>query len=76
MGMSYKRAWYLIDTMNVYFQEPMVVSVKGGNTRGGASLTATGLTVLNRYRRMVEKTRRAIDRELVKLASLARKTRR
>jgi molybdate transport repressor ModE-like protein len=38
MGMSYKRAWYLIDTMNTYFHEPMVVSVKGGNTRGGASL--------------------------------------
>jgi molybdenum-dependent DNA-binding transcriptional regulator ModE len=51
----------------------MVVSVKGGNTRGGASLTATGLTVLKCYRRMEEKTRRAIDRELVKLASVARK---
>ena len=31
MGMSYKRAWYLIDTMNAYFSEPVVVSAKGGN---------------------------------------------
>jgi hypothetical protein len=28
MGMSYKRAWYLIDTMNAYFSEPVVVSAK------------------------------------------------
>jgi molybdate transport system regulatory protein len=33
MGMSYKRAWYLIDTMNVYFREPVVVWSKGGNSR-------------------------------------------
>jgi len=42
MGTSYKRAWYLIDTMNVYFSEPVVISTKGGNSRGGARLTATG----------------------------------
>jgi molybdate transport system regulatory protein len=76
MGMSYKRAWYLIDTMNTYFHEPMVVSVKGGNTRGGAKLTPTGSTVLKCYRRMEKKAPRAISRELVILASLARKTRR
>jgi molybdate transport system regulatory protein len=71
MGMSYKRAWYLIDTMNAYFQEPVVVSVKGGNTRGGAQLTATGCKVLECYRRMEVKTRKAIARELAALASLA-----
>jgi molybdate transport system regulatory protein len=35
MGMSYKRAWYLVDTMNTYVNEPVVVSTKGGNSRGG-----------------------------------------
>ena len=29
MGMSYKRAWYLIDTMNVYFSEPVVLVHEG-----------------------------------------------
>jgi molybdate transport system regulatory protein len=52
MGMSYKRAWYRIDTMNAYFSEPAVVSAKGGNSRGGAQLTATGRKVLESYRRM------------------------
>jgi molybdate transport system regulatory protein len=46
MSMSYKRAWYLIDTMNSYFKEPLVVSTKGGKAGGGAQLTATGLEVL------------------------------
>jgi molybdate transport system regulatory protein len=49
--MSYERAWYLIDTMNTYFNEPMVVSTKGGNSRGGARLTSTGREVLESYRR-------------------------
>lgn len=71
MGMSYKRAWYLIDTMNAYFQEPVVVSAKGGNARGGAQLTATGRKVLEAYRRMETKARKAIDRELAALAALA-----
>ena len=71
MGMSYKRAWYLIDTMNAYFREPVVVSTRGGNSRGGAQLTPTGRKVLESYRRMEKKTRAAISSELTKLAILA-----
>lgn len=72
-GMSYKRAWYLIDTMNGYFNEPVVLSTKGGNSRGGARLTATGRKVLECYRRMEKKTRAAIAGDLAKLAALAAK---
>jgi molybdate transport system regulatory protein len=71
MRMSYKRAWYLIDTMNAYFQEPVVVSAKGGHDRGGAQLTPTGRAVLASYRRMEKKAQRAIARDLAKLAALA-----
>jgi molybdate transport system regulatory protein len=71
MGMSYKRAWYLIDTMNSYFREPVVASNKGGKTGGGAQLTATGRTVLDRYRRMETKARRVAARDLATLATLA-----
>jgi molybdate transport system regulatory protein len=71
MGMSYKRAWYLIDTMNSYFREPVVTSNKGGKTGGGAQLTATGRAVLDRYRRMETKTRRLLARDLAALATLA-----
>lgn len=71
MGMSYKRAWYLIDTMNAYFREPVVISVKGGSGRGGAQLTGTGRAVLEAYRRIEASARRATARDLAALASLA-----
>jgi molybdate transport system regulatory protein len=71
MGMSYKRAWYLIDTMNAYFREPVVVSTKGGPKGGGASLTPTGREVLQLFRRMQNKAERAVIHELRKLAALA-----
>jgi molybdate transport repressor ModE-like protein len=41
MGISYKRARYLIDTMNAYFSEPVVVSTKGGNSGGGGATDDT-----------------------------------
>src|SRR5208282_3328233 len=55
MGMSYKRAWLLLDSMNQAFTEPVVTAAPGGTHGGGASLTAFGAEVLERYRRL-EKT--------------------
>jgi molybdate transport system regulatory protein len=72
MGMSYKRAWYLIDTLNAYFNEPLVVSIKGGAKGGGASLTETGQAVLTCYRRMQRKAEAAAAADLKKLATLAK----
>ena len=73
MGMSYKRAWYLIDTMNSYFKAPLVVSTKGGKAGGGAKLTATGSDVLKRYRRMEADAEKIAVRNLAALAALARR---
>ncbi len=70
MNMSYKRAWYLVDTLNSYFDEPLVVSSKGGRAGGGASLTDTGRAVLECYRRVQEKTETAIESELKNLARM------
>lgn len=72
MDMSYKRAWYLIDTLNGSFAEPLVVSVKGGRTGGGASLTETGRTVLALYRRLENTVRTAAADDLAELAELAK----
>jgi molybdate transport system regulatory protein len=71
MGLSYKRAWYLIDTLNAYFKEPVVVSIKGGVKGGGASLTETGKAVLAHYQSMQRKAEVAADSDLKKLAALA-----
>src|ERR1700694_4407246 len=69
MGMSYKRAWYLIDTLNNYFREPVVVSVKGGRAGGGASLTPTGQAVLELYRTIERKADAATATEMRSLAA-------
>src|SRR5215813_11009182 len=60
MGMSYTRAWGLVMAMNTQFRHPLVVSEKGGVTRGGASLTKSGEEVLRSYRRMEFSTARAV----------------
>jgi len=54
MGMSYKRAWLLVSTMNECFRMPLVEASRGGSERGGAELTATGEAVLAAYRRLVD----------------------
>ncbi len=50
MGMSYKRAWALVETMNEGFVGPLVVAAKGGAGGGGAQLTELGVEVLAAYR--------------------------
>lgn len=71
MGMSYKRAWYLIDTLNGYFGDALVISSKGGRTGGGATLTSTGRTVLDLYRSLERKAALAVTAELQELVALA-----
>jgi molybdate transport system regulatory protein len=55
MGMSYKRAWLLLDSMNQAFTEPVVKAAAGGTGGGGAMLTPFGAEVLERYRRIDER---------------------
>src|SRR5271154_6444314 len=69
MGMSYKRAWLLLDSMNRAFTEPVITAAPGGSKGGGASLTAFGSELLERYRR-IEKEAATLAREDV--AALAR----
>ncbi len=62
-GMSYRRAWNLVDTMNRCFVTPLVESSAGGAHGGGASLTELGQAVLAAYRDMEIKATRAVARE-------------
>lgn len=52
MGMSYKRAWSLVEDMNAAYIAPLVRSARGGSGGGGASLTETGEAVLSHYRKL------------------------
>jgi molybdate transport system regulatory protein len=50
LGMSYRRAWLLVDQMNQYFKTPVVQAATGGAQGGGSALTETGLEVVRLYR--------------------------
>jgi molybdate transport system regulatory protein len=67
MGMSYKRAWGLVQALNSGFGTPLVESSRGGAAQGGARLTEAGRLVLTRYRAMQDQTRRAIAGEVAAL---------
>ena len=54
MGMSYRRAWLLVDVMNRCWSAPLVEASAGGAKGGGARLTDTGRAVLARYRELEE----------------------
>ncbi|MFV0382466.1 winged helix-turn-helix domain-containing protein [Paracoccus sp. (in: a-proteobacteria)] len=52
MGMSYKRAWSLVEEMNTAFAQPVVARSRGGSGGGGADLTDAGREVLARFRQL------------------------
>lgn len=61
LGLSYRRAWDLVDTMNHCFKQLLVERIKGGKGGGGAQLTDQGRRVLKLYRTMETKTLKALD---------------
>ncbi len=69
MGMSYKRAWSLVQALNAGFGAPLVETSRGGAEQGGAKLTADGTFVLARYRAMQAATRNAIAADVEALAA-------
>lgn len=67
LGMSYKRVWLLVDSMNRCFTLPLVEANKGGSRGGGARLSVLGEEVLSRYRRMQALAEAAIAGEVAAL---------
>ena len=70
MGMSYKRAWSLVQALNEGFGTPLVLASRGGAAQGGASLTAEGVAVVAHYRSMQAATRVAIAGDIEALTRL------
>jgi len=61
LGMSYRRAWLLVDSLKQSFREPVTVASTGGKRGGGVRLTEFGLTLINSYR--------DLERDIAKLAA-------
>jgi molybdate transport system regulatory protein len=50
LGMSYRRAWLLLDGLNHSFSEPVSTASIGGQGGGGVTLTPFGLEIIRCYR--------------------------
>jgi molybdate transport system regulatory protein len=50
LGMSYRRAWLLVEEINKSLREPAVAAATGGKQGGGAAVTAIGEEVIALYR--------------------------
>jgi molybdate transport system regulatory protein len=70
MGMSYRRAWLLVDSLNAAFGEPLVAKQTGGSGGGGALLTRLGRDVVLRYRRIERRAAAAGRDDLEALAAM------
>ncbi len=70
LGMSYRRAWMLVDTMNQCFNLALVETLTGGKRGGGAALTEYGRDVLERYHAIESKAARSVARELAAFSQL------
>ena len=69
MGMSYRRAWLLVETMNRAFGSPLVQAKTGGNSGGGAEVTKLGLAAAKSYRDLQRAAERVVQKGLPKLKS-------
>ncbi|MBK5954347.1 ModE family transcriptional regulator, partial [Rhodospirillum rubrum] len=69
-GLSYRKAWMLIDELNRAFRDPLVSTAFGGAGGGGARLTPTGATVLAAYRRLEQLAAQAGADEIALIQSL------
>lgn len=67
MNMSYKRAWDLVEEMNLLFGKPLVEAQTGGRHGGGARLTPLGLSVVTRFRAIERAASAAAEMQLAAL---------
>lgn len=75
LGMSYRRAWLLIDDMNHCFREPVVAAQPGGSRGGGAALTAFGRALVGNYRAIEVAAHAAAQDRMRKIAAALRSAR-
>lgn len=69
MGMSYRRAWLLVDEINKIFRTPLVEKQMGGAGGGGAKLSDLGQEVLQRFRAIELASAKANAADLAALRS-------
>jgi len=52
IGMSYRRAWLLVESLRRSFREPVTVASTGGKDGGGMLVTGFGEALIKNYREL------------------------
>jgi len=73
MGMSYRRAWQLVEALNKSFNEPVVLTAVGGQRGGGAVVTDFGKRLVAQFHGMEAKASDAIAADLEEFSAQLRK---
>lgn len=73
IGMSYRRAWQLVDALNASFKEPVVLTAVGGKRGGGAVVTGFGRELVARFHAMEDKASDAIAADVEQFSKYLRK---
>ena len=74
LGMSYRRAWLLVEEINRALRRPAVTAETGGRRGGGAIITPVGERVVGLYRAIEAHARAAASAEFRTIAKLVRPT--
>jgi molybdate transport system regulatory protein len=72
IGMSYRRAWLLVEEINNTLREPAVTAETGGARGGGAVVTPVGERVVGLYRTIESHARAAAGSEFRAIGRLIR----
>ena len=70
LGMSYRRAWLLLNELNRALRVPAVDSAKGGPHGGGSALTAQGQQLIALYRRIEARANTASQADIGRLLAM------
>jgi molybdate transport system regulatory protein len=64
IGMSYRRAWLLVESLSQSFREPVTVASTGGKDGGGMLVTEFGDALIKHYRELERDVARLAERRL------------
>lgn len=70
IGMSYRRAWLLLDEMNRLMRKPLTASAQGGQRGGGSVVTPEGEKLIELYRQIEERAQQACSLEIAQLLKM------
>lgn len=67
MKMSYKKAWEMVNAMNIAAQQPLVIRVSGGKGGGGTVVTDEGIKMIRLFEQLNQNCKQFLDNELIKI---------